>query len=305
MAGKTNRWKLGLFVLTGVVLAAAIVVWLGAGRRHEVLTIQCYFDEPVHGLDVGSIVSHRGVPIGVVSKIRMAEEDPLRQWICVDIDVYWDVLVVLTNFPPELRDRTSLPPLRDLAAGGGRVWRAELQSSLLTGVTYIQTDLFDASKHPTPKYPFDPPPNTLHTVPSGARILKDDLVKALDAIPIVAERLKETLGSVDKLIATTEQAIADLRVDDLSKRLDRLLADADEAIAQMDLPGTARSVRETLGHVDPAADDAGRLASDLRNEIIYLRRMLESITRLADSLDRDPSSLLRGREAREPIQERK
>jgi ABC-type transporter Mla subunit MlaD len=364
MAGKTNRWKLGLFVIAGTALAVVIVVWLGAGRRHDVLTIQCYFDEPVQGLDVGSIASHRGVPIGVVSKIRIAEEDPRREWIRVDIDVYWDVLVVLVNLPPELRDMKSLPALRDFAQEGKRVWRAQLQSSLLTGVTHIQTDLFDASKHPTPKYPFDPPPDTLHTVPSGTRILMDDLSEALDAVPGVAKKLMETLGNVDKFLATADQAVVDLRVADLSKRLDRLLADADKAvidldtkelssragqalteardalkevrelaadlrseggpirrfadtyvrlgddadkaIVEMDLPGTSRSVRETLGrHVDPAADEVSRLASDLRNEVIYVRRMLESITRLADTLERDPSSVLRGREPPEPIQERK
>jgi ABC-type transporter Mla subunit MlaD len=369
MAGKTNRWKLGLFVVAGMALAVAVVVWLGAGRRHEVITLQCFFDEAVQGLDIGSPVSHRGVPIGVVSGIRMAEEDPLRQWVRVDLDIYFDVLAVLANLPPNVRaqvEKTRLLPVvdeEDRARRGQRVWRAQLQSSLLTGVSYIQTDLHDARENPPPKYPFVPPPNTLHTVPSGAKVLMDDVKKAIDSVPSVADKVKETLGNVDKLIAAADQAVVDLNVKGLSERLDKLLADADQAIVdldmkkisghtdeaiveardalkdvrrlidelsgengaiqrltntyvklgedadkvleQMDLPGQARAVRASIEeHIDPAVDDVGDLASDLRSELIYLRRTLESITRLADTLNRDPSSLLRGREPPEPIQKK-
>lgn len=365
MASKTNRWKLGLFVVAGAALAIVVVVWMGARKHHDILEVQCFFNEPVTGLEVGSPVYHRGVPIGVVSKIRMAEEDPLRHWVCVHLDVYWDVLFVLAQLPPEMRNLKALPLVDEVAvaARGGEVWRAQLQSSMLTGIAHIETDLYDARTNPKPDYPFTPPPNTVHTVVSTGRKLEKDLGKALDSIPSVADKVKETLANVDKVLATADKAVNDLDTGGLSKRLDKLLADADQAVldldakklsghadealveardvlkdarglvddlraedgpiqrltntyvklggdadkalADADLPGAVRAARATLEqHVDPASDDVGQLATDLRNELIYLRRTLESITRLADMLNKDPSSLLRGREPPEPIQKK-
>jgi len=348
MDARNGPWRLGLLVVLGAALAVAMVVWMGARTRHEILTIHCFFDEPVSGLDVGSPVRHRGVTIGTVSDVRLATEDPSREWIRVDMDIYRDVLVALGRVPAGMQGR-DIAEMDEAAkaAKGERVWRARLQSSMLTGLSSIETDLYDPRTTPLPAYPFTPPPRTLHTMPSRGRKLEQDLERVVDTVPSVAEKLKETLGNVDA-------SLADLRVGELSKHLDRLLVDADKAIvdldgkglpahaaealeqmrdgfaetrelvrdlrredgpirrlasvyqrlgedlertlAEADLPGAVKVARTTIEKaVGPAAEDVAQLADDSRNELRYLRRMIESLTRLADMLERDPASLLRGR----------
>jgi ABC-type transporter Mla subunit MlaD len=348
----TGPWKLGLFVVTGAALAVAAVLWMGARTRHEVLTIHCFFDEPVTGLDVGSPVRHRGVTIGTVSDVRLAAEDPSREWIRVDMDIYRDVLVALGRIPTGARGRDIVEVDETAkAAKGERVWRARLSSSMLTGLSSIETDLYDPRTTPKPDYPFTPPPRTLHTMPSRGRKLEQDLERVMDAVPPVAEKLKETLGNVD-------QALLDLRPRELSSHLDRLLADADRAltaldapalskeatttlarardafaatealandlrredgalhrladvyarlgeemrkeIARADVPLTLETARTALERIASLATKTQRLAGDFGNELSYVRRMVESLAHLADTLESDPAALLRGRRPAPP-----
>ena len=65
---KANFAKIGFFVLAG---AALIVLAIGiAGARtfnKKVVEAETYFAESVTGLDLGSPVKYRGVPVGEVS----------------------------------------------------------------------------------------------------------------------------------------------------------------------------------------------------------------------------------------------
>src|SRR5512132_158624 len=73
MSAPTNHWKLGLFVVVGVVLTLTTVAVLGArSLRKEVSRYVTYFDESVQGLEVGSPIKFRGVTIGTVGKIDVA-----------------------------------------------------------------------------------------------------------------------------------------------------------------------------------------------------------------------------------------
>ena len=70
-----NRWKLGVFVVLGMGLGFITLLWLGtAGFGERDFRIVSYFNESVQGLDVGSSVKFRGVPIGRVAKIRIAPD---------------------------------------------------------------------------------------------------------------------------------------------------------------------------------------------------------------------------------------
>ena len=66
-AARTNPWKLGLFVVSGFVIAFASLVWLGSqSLDRQTQRVITYFDESVQGLEVGSPVKFRGVVIGSV-----------------------------------------------------------------------------------------------------------------------------------------------------------------------------------------------------------------------------------------------
>ena len=72
MARDPQKFKLGVFVLSGIALLLGGIVILGAGSWfREAVTMYCYFDINVSGLEEGSQIRYRGVNIGVVDSVRL------------------------------------------------------------------------------------------------------------------------------------------------------------------------------------------------------------------------------------------
>ncbi|MDP2848774.1 MAG: MlaD family protein [Humidesulfovibrio sp.] len=66
----SDYFKLGLFVIGGVVLLFVVLFALGAGKFFQrTYQMETYINESVNGLEVGSAVKFRGVRVGSVSEI--------------------------------------------------------------------------------------------------------------------------------------------------------------------------------------------------------------------------------------------
>src|SRR6185369_17506218 len=89
-ATTTNHWKLGLFVVLGLVALIASLFWIGAQRfSRDAFDAVAFFDESVQGLDVGSPVKFRGVTVGTVADITIA---PDHRHVQVTSDIYVDAI---------------------------------------------------------------------------------------------------------------------------------------------------------------------------------------------------------------------
>jgi paraquat-inducible protein B len=284
----TNNWKLGLFVLLGVAAMLGTVFWLGARRfRRESFPAVSYFDESVQGLDVGSPVKFRGVTVGTVSDITIA---PDHRHVQVTADMYVDALVRLG-----LRTRAPQKGEEFIAPN----WRVQLASAGITGVRFIQTDFFDPERYPPPHLPFEPPWNYVPSVPSTFKNVEEAAIEIMNRLPVLADRAKDTLvdarktlGSIDRLAAdlgaeggSFNGALQDLR--GAAKRVDRALDEAD-------LRATTASVRNSAASIGQAAAGVSDAREELQTSLVALREALESVRTLVDSLERDPSVLLRG-----------
>ena len=73
MESKTIYFRVGVVILSGLAMLAALIVWVGSDAfRSAGRPFETYFAESVQGLEVGSPVRFRGVPIGRVTQIAMA-----------------------------------------------------------------------------------------------------------------------------------------------------------------------------------------------------------------------------------------
>ena len=170
MTTPANHWKLGLFVVVGVVLALGIVVFLGAESMHqETVAYATYFDESVQGLEVGSPVKVRGVTIGNVSAIEVAADRRHAAEVTSSITV---------------KDLAEM----GLAEGKGRKLhvqipadvRAQLASQGITGVKFLQIDFFDPKDNPLPDLPFPVPAHYIPAAVSTMKSLEDAMVRAVN-----------------------------------------------------------------------------------------------------------------------------
>jgi len=312
-----NRWKLGLFVVIGFATMFAALGWLGVQKlEREAIQAYYFFDERVEGLEVGSAIKFRGVPIGRVSEIRIASD---QRHVEVVGDVFLDALesIGLHRDPRGPEDGPFVPP----------ELRVQLITSVLTGKGFLQSDFVDLETHPIPTYPFEVPWNTVHTVPSTIEGIEAGLIATLERLPRVLDRAAELLErgetafdelALGALSQEARQTLSALRTE--LAELDRLppiaqatrtleraeetLGDIQEAVAEVreharidETTAVARDLGERLGR---SADEVTALAADVRGELGELERLFESLRRLAELLERDPSALLFGSAPRRP-----
>ena len=315
MSTPTNHWKLGLFVVVGIVLGLTTLIFLGAqSMQKEVIGYKTYFDESVQGLDVGSPVKFRGVSIGTVSAINVARD---RRHVEVTSDLTTTVLNELGLAHGHGKDlRLSVP----------EEVRMQLASQGITGVKFMQLDFFDPKASPPPELPFPAPPNYIPAAVSTLKNLEDAIVRAVDRIPEMADAIMVTMTKVNGILKDVEdkrlpeQAVATLT------RTNQVLASLQGALKQADVPKLSSQARDAMANLNTAmtqmngllariGSDKGILASaqratnavgdvasnarGLEDEFGETLRGIQDLTaalqRVTDALDRDPDMFLKGR----------
>ncbi len=285
MALKTNHWKLGLFVVTGLATALGAIFWLGLRRlNRDSVPAVTYFDESVQGLDVGSPVKFRGVTLGTVSTITVA---PDHRHVEVWMKIYTDALRRM-GFKAE---RPMDPSLRPQLASAG-----------ITGVKFVQFDTFPPDRYPIPDLDFTPPERYyVPSVPSTLKSLEEVANELAAKLPKLADQLNDTLVEAKKSLKMLSDLGTWVRGDDSG--LKRTVASIDEAartlkdaIREAELARTTSSLRTAATSVDSAASSLGGQSDQLQATLVSLREALEAVRSLAARLDRDPSALLRGRD---------
>jgi paraquat-inducible protein B len=315
MATPTNHWKLGLFVVVGVLIGMGVLVFLGARTlTKETVSYVSYFDESVQGLELGSPVKFRGVTIGRVSLIDIASNG---RHVEVTLEVVVQQLKRL-NLEKASGDGTGLFVHPDL--------RVQLTSTGLTGVKFILMDFFDSRTNPRPKLPFKVPRNYIPPAPSTMKNIEDSLVRTAHTFPVLAERLLLTFDKVDailedihgqglpeKAIGTLEQTTRSMK--ELEHQLAGLEARKISGQAQENLTAVNASLTKMNALLDNMQSDRGLMASALRTSnamgdlarnantlgpqtedtLREIRGAAQSIRKLANALEREPDMLIKGR----------
>lgn len=294
---QTNYYKLGAFVLAGLVLALAALVWLGATDWNRTTRrLVTYFDESVQGLEVGSAIKFRGVTVGTVSEISVASD--LRHVRVVSL-VYQDVLrrLGLAEGSTDLQQ----------AAMGDSALRVQLASSGVTGVKFLSIDFFDPRRFPAKPLSFDPGPDYIPSAPSTLKSIEEAAVEVGVQLPALVMRASETLvrlaNSVENLERTLQPLFAEggavARVLNQYERtgaqIERSAAALETELKAAQLSTTTAAVRNASGAVVGFASDMSVTADDARESMAVLQSTLDSIRALSEYLERDPAALVRGR----------
>jgi len=312
MSTPTNHWKLGLFVVSALLVGAAGIVYFGSRNLpKDVVTYVSYFDEAVTGLENGAPVKYRGVTLGNVSNVEVA---PDRRHVQVSYDI--------SSGAAQRLALQGAGGEKSLVAAG---LRAQLGSQGVTGVKYISLDLFDGADPPE-ALPFDPPPRYIPTTASTLKNLESAVTDAADRLPEVTEQLVVMLGRINGMLEQVEKERIPQRTSATLGNVDQVLA-----VLQTKLEGfksaelsheaeaTLHQVQDTIGRVNKLLErvdgkegvlanverasigmgDVARNASQVGTEAERtLREVGEAATavrELADALERQPDMLLKGR----------
>lgn len=301
---KFSYFKIGIFVISAVVIAIIGVVVLGVGTIFQKKSIvETYIDESVQGLDVGSPVKFRGVPVGRVEQISLtsAEYSTRREYVLVRVSISSNMFQFPVNDPrsPQLKQALD------------RGFRIRIAPQGLTGVAYLEADYLDPERNPPleidwqPYYPYIPSTRSRITQLSEAveRILRNfsdidiaqlsqTIDKSLVAMTKLAENanldkigaqanallneLRETNRQINTLVSNPElkTTIADASAS--AGRARQIIERAEKPINQMltDLPQATESLSRLVKRLDSAATDLPETSSQLRQTIQRMNRLL-------------------------------
>jgi paraquat-inducible protein B len=311
----TNHWKLGLFVVVGVVLALAAVVYLGAeSLRKQHVNYTTYLDESVQGLGAGSPIYFRGVKVGQVASIGVA---PDARHVTVTLALYTKNLHDLGIGVGKGGDtRIAIPP----------ELRCQMISVGITGLKAMEIDFFDVRANPEPELSFEVPERYIPAAESMLKTLADSVVEASQKFPEVADALLKVADKVDHILtevdsahipqtaaammvqfnstlAAVEGAVGDADVKGLSAQtkanlvhLDSVITRFDKVVARVDATGgLIDSAQKATDSVTEAAAGAPEVTEEMVVTLRDIQEAAQSFRRLTDAIERDPDMLLKGR----------
>lgn len=233
-SGRGAFLRVGLLLVTGVVVAVGLVLFLTGNRIRNGQVFETYFKESVQGLENGAPVKFRGVSLGQVTEIGVVSaiyEQPNRREVANRL-VYVRYIIDLS--------RTGRPAGLDTAVTSGL--RARLASQGITGLAYIELDFVDPEKFPAPSMPWTPKYDVIPSVPSTLAKVQDaaeTLLAHINAVDLVAlsgsaQRLLDDLHGQLAQGGDAQQAMAGVTA---------LMVTARQAVERADLPGLTAEAR--------------------------------------------------------------
>jgi len=318
MSAKANYFKLGLFILSAIALAIGGVLVFGAARVFEKkVMIETYVDQTVQGIDVGSKVKYRGVPIGTVRRISFTRSHYAAQPATTVRHSYVLLELELTSTPfGEVAPGTIQ---RDLPKEVSHGLRAQLTSQGVTGTSYIEVDYLDPNRYPPLPIDWEPVHPYIPSAPSAlTRIFSsvEEVFAELDRINFtnIANGVELLIGTLDRKVGELPMAVLGTNalrlleeVRDSNRRIQRLLDRPEIPAALQDLAGAVTSLRRTVelpaltnsvAQLERTLHRVEQLAAgkdhDLEASLDNLRSLTENLRELSENAKRFPAQLFFG-----------
>lgn len=317
MSRKASPTLIGIFVFAAIIILVAGLGFLGSSAlftRKELFI--CYFDQSVNGLTVGGQVKFKGVPIGRVKDILIRfNQDDDSEAVPVIMEINLDKLAGDLGVGINLSNDEVMKA--QVLAG----LRAQLRlESFITGILYIELDYFPGSdfEFEQEEFVYKEIP-TIPTADIGGSA--SDLIAQIAAIDFgeISERLSTLLttlnerasevdfialqeafvgvaGSLEELASAPETREALRNFGAAMERIETLAAGLDEKVSP-ELVSALRQAETTLVQVESMIRPNSPLRFELENALEKLATMAESISLLADYLERNPNALLSGKPA--------
>jgi phospholipid/cholesterol/gamma-HCH transport system substrate-binding protein len=280
METRANYVAVGAFVLACVIGLVVTILWLaGTQYSQEYAYYQTFFKGPVTGLGKGTITRYNGIEVGRITDLAFDPNDPQS-------------VVVTLQVQPGLNIREDSV--------------ASIESQGLTGATYVEisggtknSPILEAKSGQ--RYP------VIRAKQSTLQQLEQSAPEVVAKLNVAASRLNDLLNDNNRRAITHILVNLDQTTSTIAKRsadIDAALKNANQATAN--LRDASQDLRPTIADADATVKKYGKVADDadafingdglaqLSELISETRRLVASLTKFSDQLNRDPSKLLFG-----------
>ena len=263
MAKRQSRYMVGLFVITGVLIGVAAIVWLGAANYFQKGTrYVTYFDESVQGLQVDSRVKYRGVEVGSVERIGVAPDQRLVE-VVVKINLEGDVEHGIVT---------------------------QLKAAGITGIVFVELDrrrpevtVFLPQADMKTDYPVIPsqPSQTKQMLSSIDRIM--EMIVQVD-FKGISDQIRQTSRSIETFLTGKEVTNIVRNLDSTTAGLERSLRRIDRILAEGKAESILSTVEQGLGEARQGIGEARQGIGETREGIAEIRKHLAAIGKEVEDL---------------------
>jgi paraquat-inducible protein B len=266
MSQKPSYFRIGLFIVVALAILSGGLIAFGAGQMFRPrIYIETYVDGTVQGVDVGSPVKFRGVPIGRVSAIDFTFNEygaPSQ----VDRFNYVRILMEIDRemFPGMFKENLTSVIEMNVAQG----LRARIEPQGVTGISYIEINYVN-DPNQFPPFAIDWKPHYYY-------------------IPSAPGQLTNMLDSINNIMRQVEQ----LNFGGMSKSITELLENLNTAVTgaeitkvSADLQTLLTELRNALkaANVGALSEDARRMIEDIEKSNAQLQTVLKNLEPAARS----------------------
>jgi len=254
-----TKFSVGLFVILGMTTVIVFVLWLGMSQylkegRHYV----AFFDESVQGLKKDSAVKYRGVAIGRVESIRVAEDGKLIR--------------ILFNLDEPLHDHDKMA--------------ARIKSIGITGIMFVELErMRKGDILLTPKITFETKFPVIATRPSDIKQLLTDIYDILNKIKQV-----DIKGIADRIIETLDnanQTFKDAEVKKVSENIQKTLVLSQEILDKKKWKQITQNIYQASNNLNILIETAGttihRIDGSLKNHNKKLSNTIDKFSMAAEN----------------------
>lgn len=298
MSARSSRFLIGLFVITGLLIGAFVIIWVSASDfLLKGATYVTYFDESVQGLQTDSAVKYRGVEIGKVDSIKVAPDERLIE------------VIMKINLSSDLRKHTY----------------AQLKTAGITGIVFVELDRYRPGEIvDSLNYSFEAPYPVIPSRRSEiSRFLEDtnkimQNIKGID-FQGIANQLKNTTKAIETFLAGERIDRTMKNLESMSVNLDKSVTRINKIIEEGRIEGIFKETSDTLvdarklidstrkkieainledqtvktGNILETVDKRTKsITLDLQDTAENLRLTSEYLQKLSESLNNDPSELI-------------
>jgi len=300
MASDRIKLSLGLFMATGIILIVTTVIWLGVSKFFETGDFyEIYFDESVQGLDVGSTVKYRGVPVGRVEELTVAPD--------------YKMIKALIKITHEDRNKKRDNTFNVVA---------QLKSQGITGIMYIELLVYN-KEHGSyiRKYNFKTNYAVIPSIPSGMTQIKSEIeeitkdFKEIKFKEVVDEALL-VLKNLNVKMESYDSVKLNKMIDKTMVSLDKTLASIDKILVNMNnvvndnkmiVNSSLKAIEETVGNtnklvaetrklmadsslmINSSKTDMKKLSYNMKKTMSYIEKSAENMSSLMEKLKEQPS----------------
>ena len=329
MKTKVSPTVVGVFVLGALALLLIALFTFGGIRffdKPERFVV--YFDESIHGLDVGSPVKLRGVRVGRVVNLSVRYSPKTNQsMVAVICELNRDVIFSERGDIVQVSSRAEMEKLID------RGLRARLGVlGLATGLLFVELDFFDPVQYAAPVAAPPSPYPVVPYVPSAISEIQNSISEiladvrridfaalAIEVRGLLVDTRKQVNGmnlaalnaewvkagqSVNALAASPEIKTMVVKLNAAIDQLNTVLANVDAQVgpAGKELTATLAQAQQTLQEFNQAAGAArsfieaqSGLGEEASRALGQLGEAASAVQRLADFLERNPNALITGK----------